>query len=205
MSALPIFAFILAFIVFITIIIIKLISESQLKKLDVIQNAPIVHIGKSRSKFTNGYFEGLLKSQKPCKNNCTRIEFYPLDFEQGEGKKLPGIQAVIVRNEFVKRMAKGELSSYREIVKCTDRFLADLPEKMRDTDEGKEMSKEGQKAFLENIYGKFVREGDEALHEAIRDNSRIGMTKLNLAKIKEETNLIRKLVAEKETQKENRT
>lgn len=190
--ALPIITIVLGIIVFTVIIIVRIRSSRALAKMDVRENAPMVEVG-SRRKFTHGYSRGIVKKQTPCKNDCTRIEFFPIDVEQGEGKQRPPLQPVVVKNEFIKRLATGEDSSYREIIKCVDRFPTDLPKKMRKTEEGLEMSKEGQLAFLESSFGKWVRSGDEALMEAITTHSRVGMTKMTIANLKEENEALRKM------------
>lgn len=200
---LPLLTFFFGIVVFVIVVIIKIKGSKAISKLDVIENAPLLEVG-SRSRFTNGYSRGIIKRQKPCKNGCDRIEFYPYDIEQGEHKPRPEIQVVIVKKEFIKRLARGDDSSYREIVKLIDRFRADLPKKMRNTPQGDEMSKEGQKAFLEATYGKWVRSGDEAMLEAVTSNSRIGMTKFSLASIKEENEKLRAIFLAKQSDQQGK-
>lgn len=189
---LPTITIILGIIVFVVVIIIRIKTSQSVAKMDVRENAPFVEVG-SRRRFTKGYSRGVLKSQTPCKNGCTRFEFYPTDFEQGENKKRPPVMPVIVKDEMIKRLATGDESSYREIIKFVDRFPTDQPEKMRDTVEGMQMTKEGQKRFLEETFGKWIKAGDEALHEAILTHSRVGMTKQTLATLKEENEALRKM------------
>jgi hypothetical protein len=62
---------------------------------------------------------------------------------------------------------------------------------MRNTKEGDDMSKEGQKAFLETTMGTYIRNGDEAIQEAVSGMSRTGMTKSALAQIKEINNAMK--------------
>jgi len=181
---LPLLFFVFALIFSVIVIILRIKLTAHINKLDVSENAPFIEVG-SRRKFTNGYSRGLVKTQKPCKNGCTRFEFYPIDYEQGEYKKRPNLQRVIVKNEFIIRLARGDDSSYREIIKLIDRFRTDLPKKMRNTNEGEDMSKEGQKAFLESTFGSYITAGDEAIHEMMSQTSRVGMTKLTLAQLKE--------------------
>lgn len=200
---LPLLTFFLGIIIFIVIVIIKIKGSKAISKLDVIENAPLVEVGK-RKRFTNGYSKGILKRQKLCKNGCYRIEFYPYDIEQGEHKPKPDLQAVIVKEEFKKNLAVGDDSDYRQVIKLTDRFKVDLPKKMRNTPEGDEMSKDGQKAFLEATFGKWIRSGDEALHEAVTGTSRIGMTKFSLASIKEENEKLRAIFLAKQTDQQGK-
>jgi hypothetical protein len=184
---LPALTIFLGLMVFTGIVIFELKARKVFTKLDIGINAPTIDIGFSRRKFTEGYAEGIVKSQKPCKNGCTRIEMYPTDIDQSENAIHPGLKAFMVKDEFIKRHARGEKGSYREKIQLIDRFRLDLPEKLRDTNYGIEMEKSGQRAFLEATIGKTVREGDEAIHEALIDTTRVGLSKMKLAQLKEET------------------
>ena len=162
-------------------------------RLDVPANAPIFE-NTARRHFTNGYTRGVIRNEFPRKNGCNLIEFHPLDSEQGENKPLPEIQSVVVGREYIKRMARGDDSSRREIVRAVARNPADLPEKMRGTTEGKWETLEGLKAFLEKTFGKTIPVGDDALAELMIEWSRGHISRATLAKIKEEVTEIKKMI-----------
>lgn len=182
---LPLVFFILAIIFTVIVVIVRIKLTDKIKKIDVPENAPLIIVGSRRKYTEGGYGYGLVKKQKLCKNGCTRIEYYPLDYEQGEYIKRPGVQRVVVKNEFIKRQAQGEDSPSRSTIILIERFKMDLPRNMKNTKEGEEMSKAGQKAFIESVVGDYVRSGDEAISEAISDMSRIGISKSALAQVKE--------------------
>jgi hypothetical protein len=188
---LPIVATLLGIGTLTAVIIIRVVAMKRIAKMDVIDNADFIEVG-YRKRFTEGYSKGIVKKQVPLKNGCTRFIFYPIDMEQGEHKPIPSEQIVIVKDEFIKRLARGEESSYRNVIRLVDRFKTELPEKMRDTEEGEALGKEGQKRFLLSAYGKWVQAGDDALYESITELSRIGMTKLNIAALKEQTRALQK-------------
>lgn len=190
---LPLLTFILGFFVILPIIIIvKWKMSNLMKKIDVIENAPLIDVDKSRRRFTNGYTKGIVKKISSCKNGTTRIEFYPLDYEQGENKPIPALQSFLVNNEFYKPLAPGDDSDHRTIIKTITRFPTDIPKKIRETQEGIEMAKEGQKAYLEKTFGDWVRAGDEAIHEAMLESSRIGIAKSALARLKEDIKILKR-------------
>lgn len=159
--------------------------NGAIKKIDIDPNAPILTYIGTRSTFTDGYTIGLIKTQKRCANGCTRIDFFPTDIEQGEHKKMPPMQSVVVKDEFIARIPRGDDSSHREKVFLVDRLKADLPYGLRETSFGQKMSVEGQKAFIDRNIGDFVRNGDQAIHEAMLEMSRTGITKQSLAILKE--------------------
>lgn len=138
-----------------------------------------------RTHFTDGYAYGLVKTQLPRKNGTTYIEYIPLDYEQGENKKLPKMQSLIVKNEFIKRLSMGDPSSRRQIMKFVPRSPADLPEAIRDTEEGRWMTKAGQLAHIQKIFGKAIISGDEAIADAMSDYARGQISKNVLQQIKE--------------------
>lgn len=175
------------------VVIVKIKGNKVINKMDVIDNADFIEVG-MRKRFTDGYARGLVKKQETCKNGCTRFIFYPTDAEQGENKPIPEVQAVIVKNEFMKHVPKGSLGypDRRNTIVLIDRFKADIPEMLRDTLIGKEMEKEGQKSFVSSIYGDFIRKGDDALYELIAGQSRVGITKLEIARLREKLNALEK-------------
>lgn len=184
---------ILLFISWIIFIIIKIVTNKSIQRFDVPANSPIFQ-NPCRRQYTNGYYEGIIKTQLPRKNGCTLVEFYPTDVKQGELIPRPEIQSVIVKNEFLKHFSEGELSSCRNYITAIGRSPLDYPEKMRDTDEGKWMTKEGQKAWLVSTFGAGIPNGDEALAEMIKEWARGNMTQAELSRMKELLNEKTKLM-----------
>lgn len=169
--------------VFTVIAIIQIRQLGASRKIDVKENAPYIKLN-SRRKFAKGYGFGIVKSQEECKNGVIRFEFFPMDYTQGENIKRPDMIPIVCNKNFVKRYASGELWN-RELIELIDRFPHEMPDKQRQTPEGQEMAKEGQKAFLKEVFGTWTKEGDDALFEAIVEDSRVGLTKMSLAKLKE--------------------
>jgi hypothetical protein len=174
----------------VTYIIVKIKSLGSVTKLNVKINTPFIEIN-GRKKFTDGYKKGLVKSQQLCKNGCVRFEIQPYGYDQSEGSPVPKIKPLIVREEDIIRLARGDGEKEREEIILVDRFLTDIPKPLRGTLNADEMSKLGQKAHLESLYGKFIRAGDEALQEAMEEHSRVGITKLTLAQLKEKNNILK--------------
>jgi len=171
-------------LIIVATVIIVVKTRKKLSKLDATPNLPFIE-NSSRQEFTDGYYLGVLKSQVKCKNGCDRIEFFPIDMEQGENKARPNVQCVIVKGEFVKRFSRGELSARREIVKLIGRLPTDIPEKLRDTAEGDWLTKEGQKAWLISTFKEGIMAGDDAIAEAMTAYARGEITKATLAQLKE--------------------
>jgi hypothetical protein len=186
----------LGFLAFVIISSIK--NRANLIKLDIKENAPFIEIDNSRLRFTNGYSKGLVKSKKPCKNGTTRIEFYPIDFEQGEDKKRPPLVPIIVKNEYLKPIDR----NYRQELRTVGRLKTDIPENLRDTDVGFNFEKEGQKAFLTEQFGNFISNGDDALTEAMKETTRLGMSKLTINDLRERFKLIKETMEIQEKEKE---
>lgn len=181
------------------IIIFALKTNRDLRKIQVTPNMPIIE-NLTRSEFTNGYSEGRLKSQKPCKNGCVRIEFYPTDIEEGENIPLPEVQRVIVRKEFIKRLSRGEGSSRREKIKLVGRSPTDYPERMRITDEGKWATVEGQKAWIEATFGSMIPAGDQAIAEGMKVYARGQIPKNVMGQIREINEQYRRMIAQPSAQ-----
>ena len=175
---------VLGIIAIVVTVIISMRMRHATSKIDVSPNSPQCY-NFGRTQFTEGYFLGVLKTQLPRKNGCTYIEYYPIDVEQGENKPRPPIQSMVVKNEFIKRLARGDLSSRREQIFFVSRNPADIPEKLRDTEEGKWLKKEGQKAWILSTFGESIPAGDEAIAEAMVDYARGEIPKSTLAQIKE--------------------
>lgn len=181
--------------------IYKIKSSKSIKSIDVTANQPIVE-NDYRSEFTEGYVRGVVKSKVLCKNGCFRIEFFPIDVEQGEEVPRPHLQTFIVKKELAKSFSIGELSSHRSIIKTIPRDPSKIPEKMRDTSEGKWATKEGQLAYIRSTFGKAIPAGDEAIVEAMKDYARGGISRAALAKIKEEVKVKKDII--EQPQEENK-
>lgn len=189
----PIVCFILILIAIPIAVIIKLKTNKDIKKIDVTANMPIIE-NDYRKEFTDGYTLGVLKSMTPCKNGTSFIEFFPIDVEQREDIPRPPLQSFIILNEFIKPFAIGEgLSTHRQRIKTITRNPASIPEKMRDTTEGKWATKEGQLAHLTKTFGKAISGGDEAIDEVMKTYARGNPSKNTLAQIKMENKIVRKL------------
>ncbi len=188
----PLLTFFFGIVVMVVVVIVKIKGSQAISKIDIPENAPIIEIG-SRKKFTNGYSRGIIKEQLPCKNGCTRFIFIPLDWEQGEYKKRPGEQIIVVKNEFIKRLARGEDSSRREIVKCIELNKTDIPEKLWGTNLEKDMTLEGQKAYMKSIAGTMAGNTHKAVVGMIEDTTYVGVTKEWIQDLKEKNNAMSKI------------
>lgn len=158
--------------------------NKSLKTVDVTANMPIVE-NDYRKEFTEGYTLGTLKSIRKCKNGCSRIEFFPIDVEQGENISRPTVQSFIVKEEYIRPFGTGELSDHRQRIKTITRDPFLIPKKMKDTTEGKWATKEGQLGWLKAEAGKMIPSGDEAIAEFMKGYARGQMTKANQERLKE--------------------
>jgi hypothetical protein len=184
---------IIGIIAIVVTVITRSFLMNKVVKIEVSANMPLVE-NDYRTEFTEGYSIGTIKSQVLCPNDTYRIEYFPIDVEQGEGVPRPPLQTVIVNKEMAKRFARGKLSGRRERVKLITRDSSKVPEEMKDTTEGKWQTKEGQLGYLKSTFGKMVSEGDEAIAEAMRTYARGQATKTALASIREENAQRRKLL-----------
>lgn len=157
-------------------IIVYIKFNSKLRKIDLRENAAIIDCT-TKTQFTNGYSMGYVIKEEPCPNKTHRITFYPTDREQGEDIDDPEPQTFIVANEMIKRMPKGSGSTRRERLYVLSRNPADIPEHLRDTELGNWLSKEGQLAYIQKVYGSNISAGDEALETLMRETTRLGITK----------------------------
>ncbi|MBU0958143.1 MAG: hypothetical protein KKF56_05030 [Nanoarchaeota archaeon] len=181
---------------------IALIKLRQARgRIEVTANQPLCE-NLCRTEFTDGYGLGIVTQQLPRKNGTTFIEYIPLDIEQGEEIPQPPKQSLIVKDEFIKRLARGEGFSRREYMKFVARSKVDLPEKMRDTDEGRWETKEGQLAHIQNVFGQGIISGDEAIAEAMKQYARGQIPKSTLAQIKEINEKIREMQMTKNLEQE---
>jgi hypothetical protein len=193
---LPILVSVLGVGAVVGVVIWSVRNKANLIKLDIRENAPFIEIDNSRLRFTNGYAKGLVKSKMPCKNGTTRIEFYPIDFEQGENKKRPPLVPLIVKDEYL----KPKDGNYRQELRTVGRLKTDIQENLRDTDIGIEFSKESQKAFLQETFGNFTKNGYDAIAEMITETSSLGMTKKTIEEMKEKVRKFKEIseIEEKE-------
>ena len=193
---LPILVSVLGVGAVVGVVIWSVRNKANLIKLDIRENAPFIEIDNSRLRFTNGYAKGLVKSKMPCKNGTTRIEFYPIDFEQGENKKRPPLVPLIVKDEYL----KPKDGNYRQELRTVGRLKTDIQENLRDTDIGIEFSKESQKAFLQETFGNFTKNGYDAIAEMITETSSLGMTKKTIEEIREKVRKFKEIseIEEKE-------
>jgi len=188
-----------------TIITIKM--SKSIKNIEVTANATIIE-NDYRKEFTEGYTLGIQKSIKTCKNGCSLIEFYPIDVEQGENIPRPTIQSFVVKTEYIKPFGTGELSDHRQRIKTITRNPFLIPEKMKDTTEGNWATKQGQLGWLKSEAGKTIPQGDEALAEFMKEQARGGMTKAELARLREvniEYNKLKTMSQEQPRESESKT
>jgi len=143
-------AILVIFFVFVlpTYIVVTILKTKYFKKIPVSENAPFIELDKSRVCHT-GYARGIVSKITPCKNGCTRVEYYPTDCKQGDNAIIPSMKTIIIKDENLKPISEGDLSPNRTIIKTISALLSDSPEKMRDSKEAKDESEEGQKALLE--------------------------------------------------------
>jgi hypothetical protein len=184
---------ILGIIILIVTGIIIYVTRSSGKKIDVLPNMPFIFIDNSRTRFTEGYFSGLLKRMLPRRNKTFYIEFFPTDVLQGENIPRPEIQSLIVGKEFVKSLSIGKKSFRRQVIMTVSRSKLDIPEELRNTSEGDFESVEGQKAFLEQIIGKMIESGDEAISKQVEDSRRGNLSKQTIKQLTDEARAINKI------------
>lgn len=187
-------ATIISIIVIVIMIIITTIIGVKLskatRKIEADPNMPIC-INLYRRQFTEGYCIGLEKRDLPRKNGCEFIEYYPLDPIQGEHKPLPKLQSMVVGKGMRIVFARGELSSYREIVIYTSPMSLDIPEKLRNMAEGKMLTKEALKQHFTNTLGlNSIKAGFEALGEEM---STYAFNQIPTAILKQYEELVKKL------------
>jgi len=181
---LPTFIIIFGLILTVTTIIIYITMNGKIKRINLKENSSIIDCT-TKTQFTNGYSMGYVIKEEPCPNKTHRITFYPTDREEGEDVENPKPQTFIASNEMIKRLPKGAGSTRRERLFILSRNPADIPEHLRDTEMGNWLSKEGQLAYINKIYGSSISAGDDALEELMKTNTRMGITKEDLITKKE--------------------
>ncbi len=169
------------------IILIAVLINRNMQRIDVEPNSPIIDTT-TRTQFTDGYSLGIVKNQVPNKNGTTRIEMYPFDWVQGWNKVRPKLQRLIVGNGFLQRYARGDRSAYRERIDIAPRSKIDLPEKMRETDIGKDLTVKGQLAHVVKTVGaRFITGGDQAIRNLLSITGNRGeMSSDAIAQLKQE-------------------
>lgn len=193
---LPVVTGIISFLIFIGVTAIVIYFSREIKNLDVEPNAPIIDMS-LRKQFTNGHSLGLIKTIRPNQNGTFLIEAYPLDTRQGIGKKLPELQRFVLNKELLISLARGDLSSHREIMKISARSKHELPDKMRKDLESDYLSMKGQLAFIKELSGDQILNGDEAMHQMNEYFSRGQVSKDSMAQMREEIAQYRKVIREK--------
>lgn len=158
--------------------------NNKIRRINLKENSSIIDCT-TKTQYTNGYSMGYVINEEPCPNNTYRITFYPTDREEGEDVTEPEPQTFIVAREMIKRIPKGASSTRREKIYILSRNKADLPEHMRDILYGDWLSKEGNLAYLNKVYGQSIMAGDDALEQLMKTNSRFGITKEELLTKKE--------------------
>lgn len=156
------------------------------RRFDIMPNAPLINMT-TRRKVTDGYTEGVVKSQTITKNNMTRFEVYPSDAEQGEDKPRPEMQTFMVANEFIDRMPIGDASSRREKILINSRDPTDIPGGMSKSDMAELMTVKGQLGWLKKTFKEAIPSGDEAIAEGNKWMARGQVSRDALAKMREET------------------
>lgn len=179
-------------------VIYQVKTKKAIRSIDITANQPIIE-NDYRSEFTDGYTLGIVKTKILRKNGCYFIEFYPIDVEQGEDIARPHLQTFVVKQEFFKPLPK--LSSRRIRIKTITRDPSKIPEEMKDTTEGKWVTKEGQLGYIKSIFGTAIQSGDEAIAEAMKEYARGEIPKAVLAKIKEEVRAKKDILENKEEEK----
>ena len=76
---------------------------------------------------------------------------------------------------------------------------------MRDSLESKWETVEGQKAFINSVFGNMISAGDEALIEGMKDYARGGMSKEIQAQFKAELNTFKKMLIAKDSEESSKT
>lgn len=189
---LPTIAGIVSFLVVIIVTIVIVRLNSLVTNIPVSPNAPIIDLT-SRNSLTEGYTLGIVKEEKPRKNGNVFFEIYPLDVDQGEGKPKPTLQSLVINQKYIRRLSRGEGSFRREFIIVLPRDPTQLPEKLRQSPKGEFMTVEGQKAWLENTFGKMISSGDEAIYESMKGYARGNISRASLAQIKEEVQHLKSL------------
>jgi len=184
---------ILGIIASIPVIIFLVKTNKSIAKIDVTANMPIVE-NDYRSEFTGGYTLGVVKAIRQNKNGTKLVEFYPIDIEQGENIKRPHLQAVVVKDEYFKPFSPGELSDRRNRIKLITKEMHKIPEKLRDSTEGKWATKEGSLGLMKSEITTITKNTMENMHDLSRDLHFGGLSAEAISRAKEEMKLRRDLI-----------
>lgn len=174
----------LGFLLIVITIGVIVYLTTKTRHLDIPLNAPLVRIYGLEG-FTDGYVEGVMKSQKPRRNKTVLVEFYPVDIEQGWNRPKAEVQSLIVHKEFIRREAKGDNSSRREIISIFTRDPSLISKKIRNTELGKELTKDGQLAHITRTFGEMIPAGDEAIAEGMKNYARGNFPAWMMAQLRE--------------------
>lgn len=164
-----IFGVVLGIIFLVVAVIFWVITRKSERAIKVLPNSPFIEIDNSRTRFTMGYYFGIIKKILPRKNKTYYIEFYPIDVTQGENTERPEIQRLIVAKEFIKYPKK---SPRRQTIQTIARNPMDISEELRNTIIGKQLIEEGQEAFLEKVFSDLIPSGDERAKDILTDSYR---------------------------------
>ena len=196
MGALQIILGISGFLIVVGYLVYQLISKNPEKNVIVPINAPKIYFF-SRTKFTDGYWEGSVIKERKNKNGTTLFEFAPGDVEQGEEVKMAEIQKIPISEESIIRNSQGDLSARRQTIFIIGRDKLELPRKMQETLLGDYISIDGQRAFMKKVLGEMVPNGDKAIEELMTHYSRghpgsniIGQYEEAMKKLIEITNMV---------------
>lgn len=173
------------------------------RKIDVKPNSPLIDM-EARKQFTKGFTRGIVKTMIPRKNGTFFFEIYPIDIEQGENAKPVELLTLVVAKQYLRGVSQVEGSSRRQIIKVLYRNKSEMPENMRETLEGQFLEAEGQKAWLEQTFGKMIRSGDEAIAEAMRLYSRGNIARATMATAREQIAEARKIFSQEQNEDDNK-
>lgn len=205
MSLLSILTFIFGTIFVIGLIIFLVSKYQTLKKADVTANKPLLEIDPSRTRFTDGYSELNIKTQRVNKNGTILFEGYPKDVEQGDLMPRPRLKSIVVKKEFIVRFPQGDWSERREKIKTIPRSKADLPTQMRETLIGRWYSREGQRAFIEKTITKMIPSGDEAIGDSMTTFNRGNVARPTIEAMKDQMKAVLEIMINKEREEQEDT
>ena len=185
------------------VIFVVLRWNKRSREVDVKPNSTIIDTT-SRQQFTDGYTLGIVKREVLRPNGTVFIEMVPLDSDQDPYVDPPKSQTFIVHKDMLARAAPGEMSGRRARSVVLPRHSAELPKVLRETDVGKSLGIAGQRGYLERVFGKSIPAGDQAIDEILNEHSRVGITRTNLAQLRELNSEMMKLQARKSLVEEER-
>ena len=186
---------ILGVIVFGVMLTVWLIINKREMKIDIKPNAPLFK-NFTRTDFTDGYAEGLVDRIKLCKNGCYRIEYFPTDRQEGQNVKRPSKQKVIYHKSGIRFLSNGDLSERRVQIWGIGSSPEDLPRGIKNSSLGKWAENESYLSFLNNQFGANMKETLNASAQMIKQNTALGLTSVELARLREISAEERKLLVQ---------